>query len=57
MDPRDNPYAPGAGTPPPELAGRDEVGDISAVTRWSPASAIFYPVERRQFYAGLRARF
>jgi hypothetical protein len=24
MDPRKNPYAPGAGTPPPELAGRDE---------------------------------
>ena len=23
MDPRRNPYAPGAGTPPPELAGRD----------------------------------
>lgn len=25
MDPRRNPYAPGAGTPPPELAGRDEI--------------------------------
>ncbi len=25
MDPRVNPYAPGAGTPPPELAGRDGV--------------------------------
>ena len=25
MDPRKNPYAPGAGTPPPELAGRDEL--------------------------------
>ena len=25
MDPRINPYAPGAGTPPPELAGRDAV--------------------------------
>ena len=25
MDPRFNPYAPGAGTPPPELAGRDAV--------------------------------
>ena len=23
MDPRRNPYAPGAGAPPPELAGRD----------------------------------
>ncbi len=25
MDPVNNPYAPGAGTPPPELAGRDEL--------------------------------
>jgi len=25
MDPVQNPYAPGAGTPPPELAGRDEL--------------------------------
>jgi hypothetical protein len=25
MDPVGNPYAPGAGTPPPELAGRDEL--------------------------------
>lgn len=25
MDPRRNPYAPGAGTRPPELAGRDPV--------------------------------
>jgi hypothetical protein len=25
MDPIENPYAPGAGTPPPELAGRDEL--------------------------------
>lgn len=25
MDPRQNPYAPGAGTIPPELAGRDEI--------------------------------
>jgi hypothetical protein len=25
MDPRTNPYAPGAGTQPPELAGRDEI--------------------------------
>lgn len=25
MDPRENPYAPGAGTRPPELAGRDEL--------------------------------
>ena len=25
MDPVRNPYSPGAGTPPPELAGRDEL--------------------------------
>ena len=25
MDPIQNPYAPGAGTPPPELAGRDKI--------------------------------
>ena len=25
MDPYSNPYAPGAGAPPPELAGRDEL--------------------------------
>jgi len=25
MDPLRNPYSPGAGTPPPELAGRDEL--------------------------------
>ena len=27
MDPIRNPYAPGAGTPPPELAGRDDIRD------------------------------
>ena len=31
MDPRLNPYAPGAGTPPPELAGRDEIIERAAV--------------------------
>lgn len=31
MDARLNPYAPGAGTPPPELAGRDEVIEKAAV--------------------------
>src|SRR5256885_16382083 len=25
MDPRTNPFSPGAGTQPPELAGRDEI--------------------------------
>jgi hypothetical protein len=28
MDPVKNPYAPGAGTPPPELAGRDELREV-----------------------------
>lgn len=31
MDPRTNPYAPGAGTPPPELAGRDKLIEDAAV--------------------------
>jgi hypothetical protein len=31
MDPVTNPYAPGAGTPPPELAGRDELREIIRV--------------------------
>jgi len=31
MDPRRNPFAPGAGTPPPELAGRDELRERVAV--------------------------
>ena len=31
MDPRRNPYAPGAGTPPPELAGRDSIIDRAAI--------------------------
>lgn len=31
MDPRKNPYAPGAGTAPPELAGRRELIDRSAI--------------------------
>jgi Cdc6-like AAA superfamily ATPase len=30
MDPRRNPYAPGAGTPPPELAGRDDMIERTA---------------------------
>ncbi|KAB0679692.1 ATP-binding protein [Aureimonas leprariae] len=33
MEPRDNPYAPGAGTQPPELAGRDDVIERVAVAR------------------------
>ena len=31
MDPRTNPYAPGAGTPPPELAGRSDLLEDAAV--------------------------
>ena len=31
MDPRLNPYSPGAGSPPPELAGRDEVIERAAI--------------------------
>lgn len=32
MDPRNNPYAPGAGTPPPELAGRDNLMERIAIS-------------------------
>jgi hypothetical protein len=31
MDPRSNPYSPGAGSPPPELAGRDDVIERAAI--------------------------
>lgn len=31
MNPRTNPYAPGAGTPPPELAGRDAIVRDAAI--------------------------
>ncbi len=31
MDPRRNPYAPGAGSPPPELAGRDPILEAIAI--------------------------
>ena len=39
------------------LAGKKAVGDISAVIAASAASAIFYPVERRAVFGGVRARF
>jgi iron complex outermembrane receptor protein len=39
------------------LAAKRAVGDISAVVSAAPASAIYYPVERRAVSAGLRARF
>ena len=32
MDPRQNPYAPGAGTRPPELAGRDKIIEKAAIS-------------------------
>lgn len=32
MDPRKNPFAPGAGSPPPELAGRDPVLESIAIS-------------------------
>ncbi len=31
MDPRKNPYAPGAGYPPPELAGRDDIIERASI--------------------------
>jgi hypothetical protein len=31
MDPRSNPCAPGAGSQPPELAGRDELIDRASI--------------------------
>ncbi|MBU9420039.1 MULTISPECIES: ATP-binding protein [Burkholderia cepacia complex] len=31
MDPRLNPYAPGAGTPPPEFAGRDDIIERASI--------------------------
>jgi hypothetical protein len=45
MDPITNPFAPGAGTPPPELAGRDELREtvriaIARVRRGLPAKSV-----------------
>ncbi len=39
------------------LTGRKAVGDISAVVAATPASVIYYPVERRAVFGGVRARF
>jgi iron complex outermembrane receptor protein len=39
------------------IAGKKAIGDVSAVIAATPASAIYYPVERRSIAAGLRARF
>jgi iron complex outermembrane receptor protein len=38
------------------LTARKAVGDISATIAATPAAAIYYPVERRAFFAGFRAR-
>lgn len=45
MDPVLNPYAPGAGTPPPELSGRDELREnvrvaLERVRRGKPAKSV-----------------
>lgn len=45
MDPIENPYTPGAGTPPPELAGRDELRNsikvaIARIRIGNPAKSI-----------------
>jgi hypothetical protein len=45
MDPVTNPYAPGAGTPPPELAGRDELREtvrvaLERIRRGLPAKSV-----------------
>lgn len=39
------------------LTGTNAVGDISAAVAASPASAIFYPIERRAVFGGVRAHF
>jgi iron complex outermembrane recepter protein len=39
------------------LLGEKAIGDVSAVIAASPASVIYYPVERRAIYGGIRARF
>ena len=45
MDPIRNPFAPGAGTPPPELAGRDQLLEtvhvaIERVRRGLPTKSV-----------------
>ena len=39
------------------LAGVKAIGDVSAAILATPTSAIYYPVERRAVYGGIRARF
>ncbi len=43
MDPFLNPYAPGAGAPPPELAGRDELLNKAAISLRRIAAGRFWP--------------
>ncbi|MGH3427764.1 MAG: ATP-binding protein, partial [Mycobacteriales bacterium] len=45
MDPVANPYCPGAGTPPPELAGRDDVREdvrvsLERLRRGNPTKSV-----------------
>lgn len=39
------------------ITGNKAIGDISATIKATPASVIYYPVERRALSAGVRARF
>ncbi len=39
------------------ITGKKAIGDISAAIVATPTSAIYYPVERRAAFAGVRARF
>jgi iron complex outermembrane recepter protein len=39
------------------VTGKRAIGDISAVVAANPASVIYYPVERRAVYGGIRATF
>jgi len=39
------------------VTGKKAVGDISAAVVAGPTSVIYYPVERRAVYGGVRARF
>lgn len=39
------------------ITGKKAIGDISAVIAATPASAIYYPVERRAVFGGIRTRF
>lgn len=51
MNPRNNPYAPGAGTPPPELAGRDEILEKASVALYRAAHGL---TARSMILYGLR---